>query len=210
MARPSRNIEQALLASGSVLYPERGSAGLSVRALAEHAGVNPGMFHYHFRTKEAFLRELLQREYEVMFGGLSGAARDGGTPLQKLRDTLLYFAHFVREHAAIIGRVFAEASAGEPVAAAFVRSNAQRHLRLLLELMREAEAAGEIAPVPPLQRFVFVMGAVAMPLVVVPRIARLRVAPGLVARQLKAQVTSDEAIAQRVDLALAALRKGTP
>jgi AcrR family transcriptional regulator len=208
MARPSRNIELALLASGSVLYPERGSAGLSVRALAEHAGVNPGMFHYHFRTKEAFLRELLQRQYEVMFGGLSGAALEGGPPLERLRGTLQFLALFVREHAAIIGRVFAEASAGEPVAEAFVRSNAPRHLRLLLQLMRDAEAAGQLAPLPPLQRFVFVMGAVAMPLVVVPRIARLRVAPGVVARQLKAQVTSDEAIAQRVDLALAALRKG--
>lgn len=208
MPRPSRNIELALLASGSVLYPERGSAGLSVRALADHAGVNPGMFHYHFRTKEAFLRELLQRQYEDMFGGLSGAALEGGTPLRRLRETLMFLALFVREHAAIIGRVFAEASAGEPVAAEFVRGNAQRHLKLLLQLMREAEAAGEIAPLPALQRFVFVMGAVAMPLVVVPRIARLRVAPGVVARQLKSQVTGDEAIAQRVELALTALRKG--
>lgn len=208
MARPSRNIAQALLRSGRALYPERGSAGLSVRALTEHAGVNLGMFHYHFRTKENFLRELLQQFYEEMFAPLSERVREAGAPVERLREALLFLAIFVRDHEAVLGRVFADASSGDPVAAEFLRVNAPRHLRLLLALMQEAEVSGEIAPLPSLQRFVFTMGAVALPLVVVPRIARLRVAPGLVARQMKRQLTSDEAIAQRVDLALVALRRG--
>jgi AcrR family transcriptional regulator len=208
MARPGKNIEQALLRSGRALYPERGSAGLSVCALTEHAGVNLGMFHYHFRTKDAFLRELLQQFYEEMFGTLSAHASQPGPPLVRLREALLFLACFVRDHAAVLGRVFADASSGDPVAAEFVRANAPRHIRLLLQLMHEAEHRGELAPLPALQRFVFVMGAVALPLVIAPRIARMRVAPALVARQLKSQVTSDEAIAQRVDLALAALAKG--
>ena len=208
MPRPGRNIAQALLASGRTLYPERGSAGLSVRVLAEHAGVQPGMFHYHFASKEAFLRELLQQFYEEMFGSLSEAAQHVGSPVQRLRAALLFFARFVREHQAVLGRLFADASGGDPVCAEFVRANAPRHLKLLLKLMQEAEAAGEIAPLPALQRFVFTMGAIAMPLVLVPRIAALEVAPAVVRRQMKKQVTSDEAIAQRVDLALSALRGG--
>jgi AcrR family transcriptional regulator len=210
MPRPGRNIAQVLLASGRVLYPERGSAGLSIRALTEHAGVTPGLFHYHFSSKEKFLRELLQQFYEEMFGSLSDRVHEAGPPLQRLRDALLYLAIFVRDHQAVLGRVFSDASAGDPVCAEFVRANAPRHLRLLIELMQEAQAAGELAPVPALQRFVFAMGAVALPLVVVPRIAQLGVAPAMVRRQLKRQVTSDEAIAERVDLALQALRKGLP
>lgn len=208
MPRPGRNIEQALLRSGRLLYPERGSAGLSVRALTEHAGVNLGMFHYHFRTKENFLRELLQQFYEEMFGPLAEQVQHAGAPLERLRAALLYLAGFVRDHQAVLGRVFADAGSGDPVAAEFVRANAPRHLKLLLALMQEAEQAGEIAPLPALQRFVFVMGAVALPLVVVPRVARLQVAPALVARRLRQQVTSDEAIAQRVELALGALQRG--
>jgi AcrR family transcriptional regulator len=208
MPRPGRNIEQVLLRSGRVLYPERGSAGLSVRALTQHAGVNLGMFHYHFRSKDDFLRELLQQYYEEMFGPLSERVHHEGPPLQRLRQALLFLATFVRDHEAMLGRVFADASGGEPVAAQFLRANAPRHLKLLLSLMNEAEAAGVLAPVPRLQRFIFTMGAVALPLVVVPRIARMEIAPGLVGRQLKKQVTSDAAIAQRVELALAALQKG--
>lgn len=208
MPRPGRNIEAALLRSGRALYPECGSAGLTVRALAEHAGVNLGMFHYHFRSKENFLRQLLQQFYEEMFVPLADRAGDAGAPVERLRAALVFLSQFVRDHQEVLGRVFADASAGEPVAADFLRANAPRHLRLLLALMREAEEAGEIAPLPGMQRFVFTMGAVALPLIVVPRIARLKVAPGLVARQLHKQVTSDAAIAQRVELAIAALRQG--
>ena len=80
MPRPSRNVDQALLASGAVLYPQLGCAGLSVHAVAAHAGVTPGMFHYHFESKEAFLRTLLQRFYEDLFSRLSVPAGQGGAP----------------------------------------------------------------------------------------------------------------------------------
>ena len=120
----------------------------------------------------------------------------------------LFLATFVRDHDAMLGRIFADASGGDSVAASFLRANAPRHLRLLLALMDEAERAGELAPLPRLQRFVFTMGAVALPLVIVPRVARLEVAPAIVGRQLRRQVTSDAAIAQRVQLALVALQKG--
>src|SRR4051812_34704940 len=146
MPRPSQNIEQALLRSGRLLYPERGSAGLSVRALTQHAGVNLGMFHYHFRTKDNFLRELLQQFYEEMYTPLTERVRHAGAPLERLRQALLFLAGFVRDHEAVLGRVFADASGGDTVAAEFLRANGPRHLRLLLALMQEAEAAGELAP----------------------------------------------------------------
>src|SRR4029079_3238766 len=98
MPRPGRNIEQVLLRSGRALYPERGSAGLSVRSLAEHAGLNVGMFHYHFRSKDDFLRELLQQYYEEMFGPLSERVHHEGPPLQRLRDALACVTPFVASH----------------------------------------------------------------------------------------------------------------
>jgi AcrR family transcriptional regulator len=210
MPRPGRNIHETLLASGRELYPHLGCAGLSIRALTQHAGVNLGMFHYHFRTKDAFLEALLQQLYDEMFGQLSGRAGEPGPAVARLREALLFLARFSRDNAAVLGRVFADATGGQAAAASFVRANAPRHLKLLLALMQQAEKEGALAPIPALQRFVFVMGAVAMPIVVVPRIGQLGVAPALLGRQLKAQVTSDAAIAQRVDLALGALKTGIP
>ena len=212
MARPGKNIEQALLQSGRALYAERGGERLSLRALTEHAGVNLGMFHYHFKTKDAFLRRLLDAMYEEMFAQLSDHVQQGGAPLRRLRGALFYLACFVRDHRQLLVRVIADAAAGQSVAAEFLRANAPRHLKLLMELMKEAERAGVLAPTPPLQRFIFVMGSVAMPVLVAPGIQALGVAPAMLGPALQSQIMSDEAIAERIDLALKALaahKKGT-
>lgn len=205
MARPGRNIEQALLQSGRELYAERGAARLSVRALTQHAGVNLGMFHYHFKTKDAFLKLLLQAWYEEMFARLSSSAQQAGPSIERLREALFFLASFVRDHAAVLGRVISDAAAGEPVAVDFMRTNAPRHLRVLLALMAQAQKEGSLAKVPPLQRFIFVMSGVAMPLLIAPGIRSLGVATGVLGDSLKTQVTSDKAIRQRIDLALKAL-----
>lgn len=205
MPRPGRNIEQVLLHSGRELYAQRGAAGLSVRGLTQHAGVNLGMFHYHFKTKDAFLARLLDGWYEEMFVRLSSSAQQSGPPLERLREALFTLAAFVRDHAAVLGRVILDAAAGEPVAMAFMRANAPRHLRLLLALMRQAQKEGALAKVAPLQRFIFVMSAVAMPLLVAPGIRALGVAPAVLGEALRTQVMTDKAIRQRIDLALKAL-----
>ena len=210
MPRPSQNIELALLQSGRALYAERGAARLSVRALAEHAGVNVGMFHYHFKTKDAFLRQLLAGMYEEMFAQLSGQVAQSGPALKRLRQALMVLGVFVRDHAPMLGRVMADAAAGEAVAVDFIRHNAPRHLALLLGLMDAAEREGRLVAMAPLQRFTFVLGAVGMPLLAARGIQALGVSPKLLGRSLQTQVTGDDAIAERIDLALRALstRKG--
>jgi AcrR family transcriptional regulator len=206
MARPSQGIDQALLRSGLALLPALGCAGLSVRKLAEHAGVNPAMFHYHFGSKAAFLRTLLDQLYEQMYARLAAGAVQQGPVLQRLEQALTTLAEFVREHHALVGRLAIDAASGEVVVHDFVRANAPRHVGLLLRLMAEAEAQGDLRPAPPLQRFTFLMGAVLAPMLVVPAVAALGVAPALVGGDaVRQQVTGDDAIHERVRLALAAL-----
>ena len=205
MPRPSQGIDQALLRSGLALLPQLGCAGLSVRRVAEHAGVNPAMFHYHFENKAAFLRSVLQQLYESMFAQLAAGAAREGPALQRLEAALQALARFAREHHALLGRLVIDAAGGEAVVHEFVRANAPRHLGLLLQLLAEAEAAGELPAAPPLQRFVFLMGSVLSPMLVAPAVAALQVSPIASRAMVEAQVLSDEAIAQRVRWALGAL-----
>jgi AcrR family transcriptional regulator len=205
MPRPSRRIDQALLASGRALFPRAGCAGLSVRAVAEHCGANPAMFHYHFRTKENFLRTLLQQMYEEMYAGLAGAVAEQGPPLERLRGALLSLARFARDHREALGRVWMDALAGEPVAVEFMRANAPRHLGLLLALLDVAERVGELRPLPPLQRFATLVGAVVLPLVFAAGIVRVTLGVSAYRREFVPQVASDAALRERIELALAAL-----
>jgi AcrR family transcriptional regulator len=208
MARPGRNIEQQLLKSGRKLYAQRGAAGLSVRALTQHARANLGMFHYHFRTKDEFLRRLLTGWYEEMYEQLALHIRQDGSPLHRLQEAMFFLACFVREQRPMLARVLMDAGAGNVVCAEFLRENAPRHLALLLALMDDAEHDGLIVATPALQRFIFAMSAVAMPLLVAPGLHSLGVAPKVLGAQMQSQVMSDDAIRQRIALVLKAIATG--
>jgi AcrR family transcriptional regulator len=205
MIRPSNKLDAALLASGRALFPSTGCAGLSLRALAEHAGVNPGMFHYHFKSKDNFLRALLQQMYEEMFASLELEAGHDGPALARLRAALLALATFARDNRRLLARIWIDVLAGEPVAIAFLRDNAPRHVGLLVGLVEQARAEGVLRELPPVQRLAFVLGALVMPMIFAAGLADTGIAPPAIRAAFDAQVMSDAAMAQRVDLALAAL-----
>jgi len=89
MARPSQSIDQLLPDAGLALWPLTGCAGLSARRLTEHAGVNLGMFHYHFKTRENFTNAVLQRTYKEMFTALTMRVDPAHPPLLVLSEQAL-------------------------------------------------------------------------------------------------------------------------
>ena len=207
MVRPSQDVDKELLRAGRALYPALGCAGLSVRRVAQEAGANPAMVHYHFGSKEGFLRALFEAMYEDMFAGLAQEAAAPADPVQRLRATLRTMARFVGTHRPFIARVWADAQAGHAVALEFARANGPRHLQLLMELTLEAERAGQLAPAAPLQRLVFLMGSVIAPLMIAGAAPSVGLLPAALAGPMKVQALSDEAIEQRISWALAALAK---
>lgn len=52
---------EALLDAATELLAARGPAAVSVREIASRAGVNQGLLHRHFGSKEALLRAVLER-----------------------------------------------------------------------------------------------------------------------------------------------------
>jgi len=206
MPRPSQQLDAALLHSGRALYPDAGCARLSVRAVAQHAGVNPAMLHYHFKSKQNFLRTLLAGVYEEMYAGLEVEVAQTGPAVERLRSTLQVLAQFLREHRRVIARVWMDALGGEPIAREFIQANGPRHLGVLTALLQRAESEGAIRPQPPAQRIAFVLGAVGMPLIFAAALVESGVAPPALRRGFEAQVMSDAAISQRIALALRALQ----
>ncbi|HJV60860.1 MAG TPA: helix-turn-helix domain-containing protein, partial [Albitalea sp.] len=165
MPRPSKNLDLAMLRAGRALFPQAGCAGLSVRAVAEEAGANVGMFHYHFKSKDDFLRLLLQQVYEEIFEGLSGAAAHDGPAIERLRDALNAVAALLAAHRKVFARVWMDAVSGEPVAGEFLRRNAPRHIGLLFGLVEQARAEGSLRDLPTVQCTATLMGAVALPII---------------------------------------------
>ncbi len=208
MTRPSRNVDVLLLKAGRDLYPETGIAGLSVRKIAAHAGANLGMFHYHFRTKEHFVRQLLQTLYDEMFAGLELAA-SAGTPREALRAALNLLGRFGRDNGKLLRRLIADALAGEAVALEFLRANMPRHIRVIVGLIAAGQEAGQLRAMPLPQAIAFLAGSVAAPVLIGGAIAERALVPGMTPN-LAAVIASDAAIAERVDCALAGLVPPVP
>lgn len=208
MPRPSQEQDLALLAAGAALYPEHGCAALSVRKVAEAAGVNPAMLHYHFGSKDGFLAALLQRHYEQMFQALTLNESGTSDPMERLAAALLAIARFVREHRPLIARVWADLQAGEAVVTAFVRANLPRHLGVLSELLQLAQVQGRLPRRPALSQLPFLMGAVVAPVLLLGSAPTQEVAPPLLRAALDEQVLSDAALQRRIDWALLGLASG--
>jgi AcrR family transcriptional regulator len=176
---------------------------LSVRKLTEHAGVNLGMFHYHFRNKDNFVRTLLQRTYESMFAALSLTVEPQRAPLDNLRAALTVLARFGRQHRRLLLRIAVDALGGERLAADFLRNNLPRHLAVLRRLLEQAQRQGLLQPLPLPQLVAFLAGAVGAPVLLG---TALELHAGAeTAALIERHVLSDAAIAQRIELALRAL-----
>lgn len=203
MPRPSQNVDQLLLDAGLELLPQTGCAGLSVRKLAEHAGVNLGMFHYHFKNKDTFIRAVLQRVYEAMFSALTLKVDPKRPVLDNLRAVLAVLARFGREQHPLLLRMAADAMAGEAAVIEFFRANLPRHVAVVAGLVMQAQREGVIVDAPAPEVIAFLAGAVGAP-VLIGGALQLR-APEAEAAAIERHVMSDAAVARRIDCALRGL-----
>jgi AcrR family transcriptional regulator len=197
MVRPSQFQDQLLLDAGLALLPVTGCAGLSVRRVAEHAGVNLGMFHYHFKTRENFIKAVLQRTYEEMFSELTLHIHTERSPLENLRDTLGVIAGFGLKNGRLLVRILADALSGEVLAVDFLQANLPRHMTVIASLVQQAQQDGSLRTTPLPQAVAFLVGAIVAPLLAATALQQQAVASNASALLLK-----PEAITERITFAL--------
>jgi len=205
MPRPSRNIDQLLIAAALELLPRAGTRALSIRQVCQHAGVNLGMFHYHFKTRDVFLRAVLQQMYDGMFATIAIEGERQSSPLDSLRAAITTLARFARDHRQLLVRLVNDAIGGERVAIEFLRDNLPRHIGLLSKYIAAAQREGLLRPVPPMQAFAFLVGAVAASMLIGSAVADSGLMPPPLREQFDTSILTDEAIAERIDMALAGL-----
>ena len=208
MPRPSRHLDRALLAAGRELLPVYGCSGLTIRQVADAAGVNIGMFHYHFRTRETFLRAAMQAVYEEMYSQLAMVTAKDFSATANLRAALHVLGRFLQENRALVARILADALGGESVARVFLRDNFPRHLRVIRSRVAAGQASGELRPIAPTQAFAFCAGALAMPVLMGGALADSGALEPAFERELRDSILTERALDERIDLALAALAVG--
>ena len=210
MPRPSRNLDQSLLAAGRTLFPARGCGAMSVREVAEAAGVNLGMFHYHFKSRDVFLRALMQQAYEEMFATLTLEVARDADPVANLRNALRVLGRFMRDNRPFLARVFTDALSGEQCAREFLRENMPRHLGVLHALVVEGQERGSIVAIAFPQVIGLCGGALSMPILLGGALLDSGALAGPMAAVVEQAFLTDSGIDQRIDLAIKAVSQTPP
>src|SRR5581483_5845523 len=87
-----------LIEAGREMLRESGLGRVNLRQVAARAKVNLGMFHYHFKTKDQFIRAVLQDCYEKFFRNFNLKIEEEQAPLEKLRKALFAMGQFTRDN----------------------------------------------------------------------------------------------------------------
>ena len=202
MARRPGNADRRLIAAAKEIVIVQGCSGLRVRDIARRAGVNLGMFHYHFQNKKRFTRILLTEFYEGFFKKFSIASREGPDAFTQLRNALLAMAKFIRAERHLVAAILKDVLNGDPEVTRFVRANLPRHAGVIHELLFKCQREGSLKEMPVTHAMAFVLTAVNAPTLIGGVIEKVGPADF---REL-ALFVSDDAILQRVDLAMKGLK----
>ena len=74
-----------LLAAAAAEFAARGFAGANVDRIARAARVNKAMIYYHFKSKAALYREILQEMFEAVGERVQAVAASDASPERKIR-----------------------------------------------------------------------------------------------------------------------------
>lgn len=209
MPRPKGDAERKMLDTALALARERGCGGISIREICRRAKVNTGLFHYHFKSRAAFIERVMAETYADFFARLTVSAEGPGTASERLRRTLRAIAVFSREHRRLFAGMIRDALNGERQVARFAAANFPRHIPIILGLVAEGRRSGEFRPLDDSMAMSFVMGSVSTPNLVITLLEThgAKRPFGRPLSEVSGQLLSDEAIETRLDMVLAGLAR---
>ena len=189
------------------MYPLTGCARLNLREVAKSAGVNLGMFHYYFKTKDEFLRRVLQDFYEEFFSDLNLETENDLNSFEKLRSVMIAAGLFARDNRNFMGALVKDLMSGEKIVIEFGKINLFRHVSVILKLIGDSQRDGYIEKMSPYQVMAFTMSGINFPSIVAGFVGGIPSLPKELKAKHQKQILSDTAVIQRVDMALKGISK---
>lgn len=105
--------QEKILRAADKLFGESGYDAVSTREIAELAGVNKALIHYHFKSKEDLLAAVLDDYYERANQALMAALAAPGAPRDMMRRVIDAYCDFLA-HNRSFSRIVQREGAGGP------------------------------------------------------------------------------------------------
>jgi TetR/AcrR family transcriptional repressor of nem operon len=150
-----------ILAKADFLIRTRGYAAFSYGDLAESLGVTKASIHYHFRSKEDLIAELVVESMARFEQILEGVKQGNPATKEKLRAyAQLFLKGFEQGMLPLCGALAAERDALPPKVRPMIVDYFQIHRRWIREVVEAGKAAGEIRLAVPGEQFALMIVSV--------------------------------------------------
>ncbi|MFA6584670.1 MAG: TetR/AcrR family transcriptional regulator [Elusimicrobiaceae bacterium] len=208
MSRPAGDSLEKLISAGKELAVERGFSGLRIREVARRAQVNPGMFHYHFKTKQEFTRRVMRDIYGEFLAAFLPSTEGRGSSVERLEGAILVLALFAYENRRILKAVLTGLLEKPGESFGYLRENFSAHAPVLISLIKEAQQDGYIRQDIPFQQIlVMMMGGIIFPGVMstVVENCGAKTFFGMPGAEFKERMFSEEGVRNRIKIMFASL-----
>jgi AcrR family transcriptional regulator len=147
---PPRGLRDTLIAVAGALVARKGPQGFSLREVARRARVSEAAPYWHFVDREALLAAVAERGFQEMAKGmLEVLARESG-PRERLRALGVGYVRFALAHPAYLRVMFGSEVPDKGAHPALAEAG-DRTFRLLVEGIRDAQAAGHVRSGDPVE-----------------------------------------------------------
>jgi AcrR family transcriptional regulator len=144
---------RTILDAAAKLATVDGLEGLSIGRLAEHIGMSKSGLYAHFGSKEELQLAAIETASAIFEAEVIAPAERGATPLEKIQLLCEHFLSHVERRVFPGGCFFASAAAELDTHPGAVRERISEFQRgwtdLLVQHVREAQAAGQLRPEDP-------------------------------------------------------------
>jgi AcrR family transcriptional regulator len=128
---PRADRERQMMSVAEQVFAERGYIAASMDEIAERVGVSKPMLYEYFGSKEGLLVACIRQARARLLRVTSQAAADADTPEHMLRNGLVAYFRFVREHAQMWSLLCGEAAVVGPAAAEEIEAVRQQQTDLI-------------------------------------------------------------------------------
>ncbi|MFM7349678.1 MAG: TetR/AcrR family transcriptional regulator [Erythrobacter sp.] len=147
----SAQLTDKVLDTAMRLFAARGYEATSIAAIAGEARVGKHTIYRRFPDKAALFRACVERSMLYIVEARAGDDGEAGSPLQRLKEIVLRAAHAAvdPQMVALYRMTVAEALRFPEIAAIFHDADSDPLIARCTELVREAQATGELGPEDP-------------------------------------------------------------
>ncbi len=185
-----------------------GATGMSLKMVADKAGVNLGMFSYYFKTKSNFIRKVLESLADDARKEVKIEVPEGTTSIEKLRYFLTVMGRTFHDQRKLALAMYRDLLNQDRDVTAFLVANMERQMQFLGPLIEQCQKDGYIDDgLTVRQAADFCMASVKTSIVISAALERSPGSRTKAATKGHSKTIPNHEIAQNVDLALRGIAK---